>query len=172
MSNDIVRYGETRIKIVKGGIQDYIIKYLQIFHICQNLDISASKISTNSLFNLISPRATSSLLRDCELNALHTIRSYKSEFDFNASSTLKNAKEFLEYVGIQKSDYSFRTVDYTYHYEKEGRDYKFAFSDALLVILVKYINSIKSSEFTSVDFVDNLAGLGVKIDYSHFSMAH
>lgn len=170
MSKEIVRYGETRITIVKGGIQDYIIKYLQIFHICQNLGINASKISTNSLFSLISLRATPSLLRECELSALQTIRSYKSEFDFNASSTLKNVKEFLEYVGIQKPDYSFKTVDYTYHYQKEGRDYKFAFSDALLVILVKYINSLKSIEFTSVDFVENLAGLGVKIDYSHFSM--
>lgn len=166
---NIIKYGDTRLNVVKKGLQEYIIKYLQIFHICDVLGINAKDKKTDELFIHLSRNITPDILRDTEVRALETIRGSKSEFDLK-SSTLKNSKEFLEYVGVQKQDYSFKTVDYTYHYEKQGRDYKFAFGDALLLILVKYVGGIKSSDFTSVDFVESLAGLGIKIDYSEFSL--
>lgn len=167
--NNVVNYGESRTKIVKIGIQEYMIKYLQIYHICNTLKIDAPTKFTSELFKVISNNITPEMLRDTEVSALQTIRENKSEFHLK-ESTLKNSKEFLEYVGIQKPDFSFKTMDYTYHYEKSGGEYKFAFGDALLVILVKYVGGMKSNEFTSIDFVGSLNGLGVKIDYSEFSM--
>jgi hypothetical protein len=169
LCTEIVKYGETRTKIVKSGIQEYIIKYLQIFHLCNDLSIDAHGYSSEDLFHLIKRNINSDTLRISEINSLKVIRDFKSEFDLK-TSTLKNAKEFLEYVGVQKQDYSYKTVDYTYHYEKTGRDYRFAFGDALLIILVRYINKIKQSEITSTDFVETIAGLGIQIDYSEFSL--
>ena len=165
----VVNYGESRTKIVKFGIQDYMINYLQIYHICNALKIDATTKLTSELFNHISSNITTEIIRENKVKALRTIHEHKSEF-YLKESTLKNSKEFLEYVGIQKPDFSFKTMDYTYHYEKSGGEYKFAFGDALLVILVKYVGGIKSNEFTSIDFVESLNVLGVKIDYSEFSM--
>jgi len=167
--DNFIKYGETRTIIVKSGIQKYILNYLQIFHICKRLDINALEMNTRDLFQYISDHINPVIMKNSEVDSLQIIRNFKAEFDLK-TSTLKNAKEFLEYVGVQKQDYSYKTVDYTYHYEKSGRDYKFAFGDALLIILVKYINKINHHEFTSTDFVETIAGLGIKIDYSEFSL--
>tara|TARA_B110000977_G_C10760622_1_gene370503 strand:+ start:88 stop:504 length:417 start_codon:yes stop_codon:yes gene_type:complete len=110
------------------------------------------------------------MIQQSEKDAVQVARANKSEFELR-TSTLKNSKEFLEYVGVKKEDYEHKTVDYTFHYNKIGRDYKFAFGDSLLLILVKYSGQVlNNNQFTSSDFVKVISGLGIKINISEFSL--
>ena len=166
----LIGYGDTRVNIVRKGIQEYIVNYLQIHFLCKKLNIDPLRFTTEDLFRHLSNNVNSDMIQQSEKDAVQVARANKSEFELR-TSTLKNSKEFLEYVGVKKEDYEHKTVDYTFHYNKIGRDYKFAFGDSLLLILVKYSGQVlNNNQFTSSDFVKVISGLGIKINISEFSL--
>ena len=168
-THGIIKYGSTRTKIVKEGLKEYIISYLTVFYLCEQVGVDAVNYKTASLYERLTSECSTEEIEKAKASAISTVKSHASEFSLK-SSTLKNSKEFLEYVGVKKEDYSFSTEDYTFHYKKIGREYKYYFSDTLLILLVNYVgSSLGKEQFTSSDFVYALLRLGIHIDFSEFS---
>lgn len=165
----LINYGDTRSHIVKGGLKEYIVDYLTIFFLCDATGVDALKLTTDSLFDHLSRLCDQEKIDQAKAKAISTVKNHVSEFSLKRS-TLKNSKEFLEYVGVKKEDHSYRTEDYTFHYKKVGRDYKYMFGDTLLILLVNYVGyKLKSTQFTSLDFVSVMRDFGVSINLSEFS---
>ena len=168
-TNGFIKYGATRTQIVKDGLKEYILSYLTLFFMCEKLGLDAVRYTTPDLYDFLKSHTSSEDLDKARKKAVSTVKGFSSEFSLR-SSTLKNSKEFLEYVGVRKEDYSFSTEDYTFHYKKIGRDYRYHFGDTLLILLVNFVgDSMGKSQFTSSDFVHVLSRLGIQINFSEFS---
>ena len=169
-THGFVNYGATRTQIVKDGLKEYILSYLTLFYLCEQIGLDPVRYTTANLYDFL--KSHSSIIEDLDKarkKAVSTVKGFSSEFSLK-SSTLKNSKEFLEYVGVKKEDYSFFTEDYTFHYKKTGRDYRYYFSDTLLILLVNYVGDrIEKRQFTSSDFVHVLSNFGIQINFSEFS---
>ena len=165
-----ITYGETRSIIVKAQIQKYVIDYLTICHAVQKAGISAREMTTAQLIIRLNEQSSTLDIEQCKKRAFNDIKAYQKEFEFRKSSTLKNIKEFMEYVGIRKPDHCRRSLDFSYHYSKVGRDYRFEFSSALLFTLVNYAGEkMRASSFTSRNFSEVLANLGIHLPISVYA---
>ena len=167
----VVSYGQNRKEIIEAGIQEYIIHYLMIGLLIQDLELH--EIQDSSTSDLCKEILSRSLDVEVYRERAWTIvrKDFEREFQLKVSSSLKNTKEFLEYVGIKKEDASSQAVDFSFHYEKKGRGYRFIFGDALLYLLANYVGAkLNSKTYSSQDFNDALAKLGIDLKMSEYSL--
>jgi hypothetical protein len=168
-THGFIKYGATRTQIVKDGLKEYILSYLTLFFLCEQFGLDAVRNTTPDLYDFLNSNSSIEEVDKARKKAVSTIKGFSSEFSLR-TSTLKNSKEFLEYVGVRKEDYSFSTEDHTFHYKKMGRPYRYQFGDTLLILLVNYVGDrMGKSQFTSSDFVHVLSRLGIQINFSEFS---
>lgn len=170
---EVVCYRNDRKRIVEGGIQKYIIDYMTICLAIQQVGIkNVNQLSTKDVFNCLACEDIDfNILRD---EAWKIVReSYQKEFELK-TSTFKNIRELLEYVGRKGEDESRLAVDFSYHFRKHrdsGGVFKLLFGDALLYVLALYAGEKeKSKSFNSEKFNEALLSLGVELKMSEYSL--
>ena len=170
---EVVRYRNDRKQIVEDGIRKYIIDYMTICLAIQQVGIkNANQLSTEEVFKCLALGDINfKILRDEVWKIVR--ESHEKEFELK-TSTFKNIRELLEYVGRKGEDESRLAVDFSYHFRKHGKRggvFKLLFGDALLYVLALYAGEKeKSKSFSSEKFNEALLCLGVELKMSEYSL--
>jgi hypothetical protein len=172
-----VKLGDKRKELIEDRIVGYLYSNLQL-SLLANLDVLNSNVDLNSMFNHISNRIESNQIDFATANSesmdyLHG--KYKEDFRLTQNDTIKNIREFLEYVGRDRSVNNKSVngdIGYIYTIPPNSKSYVVEFGLGLtytLVLLAGQSHSKNNDTLSANEFISFLSEFGIILTSKDFN---
>lgn len=161
-SQTFLKYGDSRQDINKNILLNYV---KSILFITEIIPRDSDYEHIDDLYERLSD--INFIEDDVKLKVIKQLQNkFKEDYELR---NLKNIKEFIDYIGIQRKDSSKMVADNTYFFKLHGKSYIFDFGKSLLFLLINLCGMhIRRNTFSSSDFINYLQQFGLFIDEKFF----
>jgi hypothetical protein len=172
-----VKLGDKRKELIEDRIVGYLYSNLQL-SLLADIDILNSNVDLNSMFNHISNRIESNQIDFATANSKsmdHLHGKYKEDFRLTQNDTIKNVREFLEYVGRDRSVNNKSVngdIGYIYTIPPNSKSYVVEFGLGLtytLVLLAGQSHSKNNDTLSANEFISFLSEFGIILTSKDFN---
>lgn len=172
-----VKLGDKRKELIEDRLVNYMYSNLQIALIT-DVDITAPEANIKDLFNHIKNKL---FTRESDFKEINKVAmkklhgEYKEDFRLSQNDTIKNIREFLEYVGRDRSVNNKSIngdIGYIYTIPKNSKSYVVEFGLGLtytLVLLAGQNTSSNNNTLTANEFMNFLKDFGLKLTSMDFN---
>jgi hypothetical protein len=172
-----VKLGDKRKELIEDRLVNYMYSNLQIALITDS-DFTAPEANIKDLFNhiknkLFNRESDIKEINKVAMNKLHG--EYKEDFRLSQNDTIKNIREFLEYVGRDRSVNNKSIngdIGYIYTIPKNSKSYVVEFGLGLtytLVLLAGQNTSSNNNTLTANEFMNFLKDFGLELTSMDFN---
>jgi hypothetical protein len=172
-----VKLGDKRKELIEDRLVNYMYSNLQIFLI-NDLVIKSAESKIKDIFYQIKKKLFNGETDLLEINSIAMKKlhgEYKEDFRFTKNDTMKNIREFLEYVGRDRSVNNKSVngdIGYIYTIPKNSKSYVVEFGLGLtytLILLAGQNTPSINNTLTANEFINFLKDFGLELTSMDFN---